>query len=132
MWSRHAVLGLHGSSCMWRTVREDVLPATPRQRHSAFAKLALNPALPPSHPQGHGTHTAGTVGAVGSNSLGVTGMNWKVGGQLLAGASMQPSAACGCAAKQLQVPQKAPYRSWLPVTQPQVSLHICKAASSSG
>ncbi|MFO0808424.1 MAG: S8 family serine peptidase [Gemmataceae bacterium] len=31
---------------------------------------------------GHGTHTAGIVGAVGNNSIGVTGMNWKV--QLMA------------------------------------------------
>ena len=27
---------------------------------------------------GHGTHTAGTIGAVGNNNLGVTGVNWNV------------------------------------------------------
>lgn len=27
---------------------------------------------------GHGTHTAGTIGAVGNNALGVTGVNWNV------------------------------------------------------
>jgi subtilisin family serine protease len=27
---------------------------------------------------GHGTHTAGTVGAVGDNGIGVVGVNWKV------------------------------------------------------
>ena len=27
---------------------------------------------------GHGTHTAGTIGAVGNNSLGVVGINWNV------------------------------------------------------
>jgi len=27
---------------------------------------------------GHGTHTAGTIGAVGNNSIGVTGINWNV------------------------------------------------------
>ncbi len=28
-------------------------------------------------PVGHGTHTAGTIGAVGNNTLGVVGVNWK-------------------------------------------------------
>lgn len=28
---------------------------------------------------GHGTHTAGTVGAVGNNSKGIVGVNWQVG-----------------------------------------------------
>ncbi|MBK5110949.1 MAG: S8 family serine peptidase [Thermoleophilia bacterium] len=27
--------------------------------------------------QGHGTHVAGTIGAVGNNGLGVAGVNWK-------------------------------------------------------
>ena len=27
---------------------------------------------------GHGTHTSGTIGAVGNNSIGVTGVNWNV------------------------------------------------------
>lgn len=27
---------------------------------------------------GHGTHTAGTIGAVGNNGIGVTGVNWRV------------------------------------------------------
>ena len=27
---------------------------------------------------GHGTHTAGTVGAVGNNGIGVTGVAWNV------------------------------------------------------
>src|SRR5262249_52453323 len=27
---------------------------------------------------GHGTHTAGTIGAVGNNGTGVTGLNWKI------------------------------------------------------
>ena len=32
----------------------------------------------PFDDQGHGTHTAGTIGAVGNNSVGVVGVNWTV------------------------------------------------------
>ncbi len=32
----------------------------------------------PMDENGHGTHTSGTIGAVGSNSLGVAGVNWNV------------------------------------------------------
>ena len=32
----------------------------------------------PVDENGHGTHTSGTLGAVGNNSLGVTGVNWNV------------------------------------------------------
>ena len=32
----------------------------------------------PLDDNGHGTHTAGTIGAVGNNLLGVTGINWSV------------------------------------------------------
>ena len=32
----------------------------------------------PMDDEGHGTHTAGTIGAVGNNGKGVTGMNWKI------------------------------------------------------
>jgi subtilisin family serine protease len=32
----------------------------------------------PLDQNGHGTHTAGTVGAVGNNSVGVVGVNWNV------------------------------------------------------
>ena len=28
--------------------------------------------------QGHGTHIAGTIGAVGNNGIGVAGINWNV------------------------------------------------------
>lgn len=34
---------------------------------------------PTSDADGHGTHVAGTIGAVGNNALGVTGVNWDVG-----------------------------------------------------
>lgn len=32
----------------------------------------------PMDENGHGTHTSGTIGAVGNNSLGVAGVNWNV------------------------------------------------------
>lgn len=32
----------------------------------------------PLDEHGHGTHTAGTIGAVGNNSIGVVGVNWNV------------------------------------------------------
>ncbi|MGH9945078.1 MAG: S8 family serine peptidase, partial [Pyrinomonadaceae bacterium] len=32
----------------------------------------------PLDPHGHGTHVAGTIGAVGHNALGVAGVNWQV------------------------------------------------------
>ena len=32
----------------------------------------------PSDQHGHGTHTGGTIGAVGNNALGVVGVNWNV------------------------------------------------------
>jgi subtilisin family serine protease len=39
---------------------------------------AINHDTDPDDDTGHGTHTAGTIGAVGNNALGVTGMNWNV------------------------------------------------------
>ena len=32
----------------------------------------------PFDDNGHGTHTAGTIGAIGNNGVGVVGVNWKV------------------------------------------------------
>ena len=32
----------------------------------------------PMDDHSHGTHTAGTIGAVGNNAIGVAGVNWNV------------------------------------------------------
>lgn len=40
--------------------------------------MLFSPACPWQDDNGHGTHTAGTIGALGNNSLGVTGANWDV------------------------------------------------------
>ncbi|MFW5907339.1 MAG: NosD domain-containing protein [Candidatus Natronoplasma sp.] len=39
---------------------------------------ALNDSYHPKDDHGHGTHVAGTIGAVGDNELGTVGMNWNV------------------------------------------------------
>jgi subtilisin family serine protease len=39
---------------------------------------ALDANSPPMDDEGHGTHVAGTIGAVGNNTLGVIGVNWNV------------------------------------------------------
>ena len=42
-------------------------------------KLPAAMDLPFADTDGHGSHCAGLVGAVGNNSLGVTGVSWQVG-----------------------------------------------------
>jgi hypothetical protein len=39
---------------------------------------AAFPSLPPMDDNKHGTHVAGTIGAVGNNDIGVVGVNWHV------------------------------------------------------
>jgi len=39
---------------------------------------SINSSGNPMDDHGHGTHVAGTIGAVGANNLGVTGVNWQV------------------------------------------------------
>ncbi|MFW6142444.1 MAG: NosD domain-containing protein [Candidatus Saliniplasma sp.] len=38
----------------------------------------INDSPDPMDDHGHGTHVAGTIGAVGNNNVGVTGVNWNV------------------------------------------------------
>ena len=45
---------------------------------STFDTLLGLPANDPMDYNGHGTHVAGIIGAVGNNSVGVAGVNWKV------------------------------------------------------
>ncbi len=44
-----------------------------------WGKDTFNNDDDPMDGHGHGTHVAGTIGAVGNNSLGVSGVNWQVG-----------------------------------------------------
>lgn len=39
---------------------------------------AIDPSLPPQDDDGHGTHCAGIIGAVGNNSIDVAGVSWNV------------------------------------------------------
>ncbi len=52
-------------------------------KHNSTYDSATNTLIPnisgdPFDDAGHGTHTAGTMGATGNNSLGVVGVNWTV------------------------------------------------------
>jgi subtilisin family serine protease len=53
----------------------------------------------PMDDQGHGSHVAGTIGAVGNNATGVTGVNWQVRLAPLRICSTDPFVACSHAAQ---------------------------------
>lgn len=70
----------------------------------------------PSDANGHGTHVAGTIGAVGNNSIGVTGVAWniklmplKIGG---AGPSVDTSAAIKAIDYAVRMGVKVSNHSW--------------------
>ena len=53
-------------------------PSTISETDSTNGLNAVNMSGPPTDDVGHGTHVSGIVGAVGNNSLGVTGVAWTV------------------------------------------------------
>ena len=66
-------------------------PTAPAAGPTAFPKTAIRPTSTtlvgwnfvnntnnPFDDHGHGTHTAGTIGAMGNNGIGVVGVNWNV------------------------------------------------------
>ena len=54
----------------------------PAGAHGYSPNAATSNGCDPMDLDGHGTHVAGIIGAVGNNALGVAGVNWNV--QLLA------------------------------------------------
>lgn len=58
---------------------------------------------------GHGTHTAGTVGAVGNNGVGVTGVNWNV--KLMPIKAFEPILIILCAASDADLMASIEYQT---------------------
>ncbi len=58
-------------------------PNTPEFPNDVYGWDFVQNDNQPSDGYGHGTHVAGTIGAVGNNALGVVGVNWEV--ELLSG-----------------------------------------------
>jgi subtilisin family serine protease len=67
---------------MWRNTRE--IPGNGRDDDNngviddIFGLDACNNDGDPNDDHGHGTHCAGTIGAVGNNGIGITGVAWQV------------------------------------------------------
>ena len=62
---------------------------------------------------GHGTHTAGTVGAVGNNGVGVTGVNWNV--KLMPLKAFEPILIILCAASDADLMNAIEYQTMMGV-----------------
>lgn len=63
---------VHGWNFSWKAPRPD--PSNPE----SAPKTPTLAANDPMDDNGHGTHCAGTIGGVGDNGIGVTGVNWQV------------------------------------------------------
>lgn len=76
---------------MWRNPGETGLDAGGQQRSmngldddrngyvdDVYGVDTINHDSNPVDDQGHGTHVAGTIGAVGNNAIGIVGVNWRV------------------------------------------------------
>ncbi len=57
---------------------EDLAANMGRDLDGNFGIDTVNKDNDPMDDEGHGTHVAGTIGAVGNNGIGVTGVNWRV------------------------------------------------------
>src|SRR5262249_36448579 len=76
----------------------------------------LNNDNNPMDDNSHGSHTAGTIGAVGNNNLGVTGVNWNIKIMplkfLSAGGSGPITAALSCLNYAVMMDVKVSSNSW--------------------
>ncbi len=59
-------------------LKDNIWTGTNDEGEKVHGYNALNDSYYPLDDYGHGTHVSGTIGAVGNNSIGVTGMNWNV------------------------------------------------------
>ena len=75
------VCGLWGCVvCVWRggSSQGALRCVCPLARAAGGSTLLPPPISPPPDDEGHGTHIAGIIGAVGNNGVGLAGINWRV------------------------------------------------------
>ena len=58
---------------------DDTNPDLAENVATEYGANTISPSSSARDDYGHGTHVAGTIGAVGNNGLGVAGINWNVG-----------------------------------------------------